>query len=207
MKFNILPEQFEELIKKSYNLDIIYLLKLVEQQYDVTSLREESMRIAAIYQALIRKGLITENDELTTIGKDLLEFLDAKISTKILKRKPASKEFEEWWEVFPSNDKFEYKGVSFRATRAFKAKKEDCKLLFNKYINENLFTAHEMIEATKYDVQLKKENSVNKRQNQLTYLQNSYTYIYQKSFQGYIDLIKEGVEIIETKNSYDGTNI
>jgi hypothetical protein len=72
MKLNVTPEQFEELIKRSYNLDILYLLKLIDEQYDVSPLCKDSMRIAAIYQSLIRKGLITETDDkLTTLGRDL----------------------------------------------------------------------------------------------------------------------------------------
>ena len=74
MRLNVTPEQFEELIKRSYNLDILYLLKLIDEQYDVAPLCEGSMRIAAVYQALIRKGLITTTDDkLTTLGRDLLE--------------------------------------------------------------------------------------------------------------------------------------
>ena len=73
MKLVIDPQQFEELIKKGYNLDMIYLLKLIDEQYDVSPLCEESMKIASVYQSLIRKGLITENDDkLTTLGKDLI---------------------------------------------------------------------------------------------------------------------------------------
>ena len=48
MKLHITPEKFEELIKKSYSLDIIYLLKLIEAEYDVVPLYEDSMRLSAI---------------------------------------------------------------------------------------------------------------------------------------------------------------
>ena len=62
MKLHITPEKFEELIKKSYSLDIIYLLKLIEAEHDVQPLYENSMRISAIYQSLRRKGLIAEDE-------------------------------------------------------------------------------------------------------------------------------------------------
>ena len=88
MKLSIDPQQFEELIKKGYNLDIIYLLKLIDEQFDVSPLCEGSMKIDSVYQSLIRKGLITKDDEkLTLIGKDLLEFMNAKSSGKIIRRK------------------------------------------------------------------------------------------------------------------------
>ena len=201
------PQKFEELIKRSYSLDHIYLLQLIEQQFDISPLSEGSMKIAALVSSLIRKGLITNNNEITVLGQELLIFVGDNKGKKLPKIKLTSEEFDEWWEAFPSSNKFTYKGASFPATRAFKFKKDDCKLLFIKYINEKKYTASEIIEATKYDVQLRKENSVSKKENQLTYLRNTYTYIKDADFQGYVDLIKEGVEIIETKKTYDGINL
>ena len=122
MKLHISPQKFEELIKKSYNLDIIYLLKLIENQYDVVPLYENSMRLTAIYQSLIRKGLITKDEEkLTTVGKDLLLFVDESTTEKkFVKKKPKSTYFEEWWKEYPSTDTFKYKGKSFKGTRAIR---------------------------------------------------------------------------------------
>ena len=60
MKMHISPQMFQEIIKRSYNLDIIYLLKMIEEQYDIQPLYKDSMKIAALYQSLIRKGLITK---------------------------------------------------------------------------------------------------------------------------------------------------
>ena len=98
MKLTVTPEQFEELIKRGYNLDVIFLLKLIDEQYDVSPLCEGSMKIASVYQTLIRKALITNTDEkLTTLGRDLLEFMNAKSTGKLIKRKPATTDFEEWW--------------------------------------------------------------------------------------------------------------
>ena len=55
MKLNISPWHFEELIKKSYSLDHIFLLKLIHDGYDISSLVKNSMKINAIEQGLIRK--------------------------------------------------------------------------------------------------------------------------------------------------------
>jgi len=55
---------------------------------------KESMKIDSVYQSLIRKALITKDDEkLTLIGKDLLEFMDVKSTGRIVKRKPATNRF------------------------------------------------------------------------------------------------------------------
>ena len=84
MKLNLSPWHYEELIKKSYSLDHIFLLKLIHENYDVTNLVEDSLKISAIHQGLIRKGLITDNGALTTIGVELLVFLDTKEQTKLI---------------------------------------------------------------------------------------------------------------------------
>jgi hypothetical protein len=205
----VTPEQFEELIKRSYNLDIIYLLKLIDEQYDVSPLCEGSMRIAAVYQALIRKGLITENDDkLTTIGKDLLEFLNAKSGAKIIKRKPATTDFEEWWKIYPGTDSFEYKGKKFTGTRAIRKGKDECRLKFDKILLEGEYTAAQLIAALNYEILQKKESSVTTNSNRMTFMQNSVTYLNQRAYEAYIELINEGAKVdIAPQKPQGGTDI
>lgn len=196
MKLNVTPEQFEEIIKRSYNLDILYLLKLIEEQYDITSLCKDSMRISAIYQSLIRKGLIAENEnKLTTIGKDLLEFLDIKAGAKLIKRKPATTDFEEWWKIYPGTDSFEYKNKKFTGTRAIRKGKDECRLKFDKILIEGEYTALQLISALKLEILQKKESSVTTNSNRMTFMQNSVTYLNQRSFEPFIELINQGEEI------------
>jgi len=209
MKLQVTPEQFEELIKRSYNLDIIYLLKLIDEQYDVSPLCEGSMRIAAVYQALIRKGLITENDDkLTTIGKDLLEFLNAKSGAKIIKRKPATTDFEEWWKIYPGTDSFEYKGKKFTGTRAIRKGKDECRLKFDKILLEGEYTATQLIAALNYEILQKKESSLATGTNRMTFMQNSVTYLNQRAYEAYIELINEGAKVdIAPQKPQGGTDI
>jgi hypothetical protein len=196
MKLHITPQQFEELIKRSYNLDIIYLLKLIEEQYDITPLYKDSMKIASLYQSLIRKGLITDTDEkLTVLGKDLLEFVGAQGGKKIIKRKPATTDFEEWYKSYPGTDSFEYKGKTFKGTRAIRKGKDECRLKFDKILLEGDYTAEQLIAALKYEVLQKKESSVETNSNRLTFMQNSVTYLNQRSFEAYIELINEGNQV------------
>jgi hypothetical protein len=206
MKLNVTPEQFEELIKRSYNLDIIYLLKLIDEQFDVTPLCEGSMRIAAVYQALIRKGLITDSDDkLTTLGRDLLEFLNVKSSgAKIIKRRPATTDFEEWWKIYPGTDSFEYKGKKFTGTRAIRKGKDECRLKFDKIILEGEYTAAQLIAALNYEILQKKESSLQTSSNRMTFMQNSVTYLNQRAFEAYIELINSGEEIKESQQKPKG---
>lgn len=205
MKLHITPHQFEELIKRSYNLDLIYLLKLIEEQYDITPLYKDSMKIGSLYQSLVRKGLITETDDkLTVLGKDLLEFVGTKDSTKIIKRKPATTDFEEWYKSYPGTDTFEYKGKTFKGTRAIRKGKDECRLKFDKILLEGDYTAEQLIAALKYEVLQKKESSIATNSNRMTFMQNSVTYLNQRAFESYIELINQGVEVEQAPDKPEG---
>jgi hypothetical protein len=167
------------------------------------------MKIASVYQSLIRKGLITENDDkLTTIGKDLLTFVDTKTSARIIKRKPATTDFEEWWKAYPGTDAFEYKGKSFKGTRALRLYKDDCRLKFDKIILEGDYTAVQLIAALNYEIIQKKENSISTNSNRLTFMQGSAVYLNQRSYEPFIELINEGATVdIAPQKPQGGTDI
>lgn len=192
MTLKITPYHFEELIKKGYSLDVIYLLKLIEQQIDVEALCKESVKISALYQTLMRKGLIsTAGDKLTTEGIELLKFIESSEETKIIKRKPANKEFEEWWKTYPGTDTFTHKDRKFTGARSLRQNKEECKLKFDKILLEGEYTASQLIQALEFDVLQKKENSLKTGVNRLTYMQSSITYLNQRSYESFIELLKE----------------
>ena len=205
MKLTIHPEKFLEIIKTSYSLDIIYLLKLIEQNYDISELCKESVKINVLYNTLIRKGLITETeDKLTVLGTELLEFIESKSYTKFKKKKFGNDGFDSWWDTYPGTDKFEYKGKSFPATRALRANKDECRTKFNKILLEGVYTSEQLVEALKYDVQSKKDNSISTGTNNLTFMQNSLTYLNKKTFEPFIEIIKEG-KVIENNDYYAGS--
>lgn len=192
MRMHITPQIFKELIIRSYNLDLIYLLKLIEEQYDVQPLYEDSMKISALYQSLIRRGLITaEEEKLTTIGKDLLKWFDDASGTKIIKRKPLTTDFEEWWKNYPPTDSFEVNGQVFKGTRALRKGKEECKRKFKTILEEGEYTAQQLIDALKYEVEQKIERSIRERKNLMSYMQGSIPYLNQRTFEGFIELMKQ----------------
>jgi len=209
MKLNVTPQQFEELIKKGYNLDVIFLLKLIDEQFDVSPLCEGSMKIGSVYQTLIRKALITKDDEkITTLGKDLLEFMDAKSTGRLIKRKPATTDFEEWWKAYPGTDSFEYKGKKFTGTRAIRKGKDECRLKFDKILLEGEYTAVQLIAALNYELLQKKESSISTNSNRMTFMQNSVTYLNQRAFEAYIELINDGAKVdIAPQKPTGGTDI
>jgi hypothetical protein len=209
MRINLSPEQFQELIKRGYNLDVIFLLKLIDEQYDVSILCKENMKIASTYQTLIRKALITNTDEkLTTLGRDLIEFINSKSTEKLIKRKPANSDFEEWWKNYPGTDSFEYKGKKFTGTRAIRKGKDECRLKFDKIILEGEYTAQQLIAALEFEVLQKKESSVSTNSNRMTFMQNSVTYLNQRAFEAYIELINDGATInVASQKPQGGTDI
>ena len=201
MKLNLSPWHFEELIKKSYSLDHIFLLKLIHENFDISSLTKDSMKLKALEQGLIRKGLITEEGALTTIGVELLVFLDSKEEKKFVKKKSSTTDFEQWYKAFPGTDTFTHKDKTFLGSRTLRQNPIDCRLKFDKILLEGEYTATELIEALKFDVLQKKEASIKENTNKLKYMQGSLTYLTQRSYEPFIELIREGIVIKETQSN------
>lgn len=206
MKFNVTPSHFEQLLKQSYSLDHIFLLKLIEANIDIQSLTDGSMKIAGLYQSLVRKGLVSDvTQEITQIGRELLTFADTEVKEPIKKLKQKSSDFETWWNAFPATDNFEHRNKKFSGSRGLKRSREDCRIKFNKILAEGEYTAQLITDATALDVFLKKEASVKNNENRLSFIQNSLTYLTQRSFEPFIEMIKTGMEIpnAQTKRSVD----
>lgn len=202
------PSHFEEILKKGYSLDLVFMLKMIESQVDVQKLCEENVKFATLYQTLIRKGLISENgDKITLIGVDLLKFMETKDVMKLIKKKPSSTSFEEWWKAFPGTDTFTHKGKMFSGSRSLRTNKEECRVKFEKILMEGEYVAADLTSALEFDVMQKKEMSVKIGTNKLTYMQNSLTYLNQRSYEPFIELIKEGAKIEEAPEITGGTDV
>ena len=202
---------FEQLLKKGYSLDTIFLLKIIQKEKcNIRDMCAEDTKLSALYQGLVRKGLISEDCKIMVEGKSILEFLSTPIeeSATLGKRKPIEDDrFNLWWNAYPGTDTFSHKGMDFSGSRTLRAGKEDCKLKLNKILEEGEYTLEEMVEALKFDVLQKKENSIKQKTNKLTYMQNSLTYLNQRSFEPFIELIKEGKKVIDTPQQVNSTDI
>lgn len=207
MIIKLTKEHFQELTKKGLSLDYVFLLMLIKDGHDCSSLIEDNPKMESMIQTLVRKALITEENKITLIGQELLDFMASKIVSTISRVKKSTKEFDEWWESYPSTDHFEFKGKVFTGSRGMRVQKEKCKLKFNAIVNEGIYSAQEIIDATKYVVQLKKENSYRKKSNDLTYLQNSFTFLDKDHYVPFIELGKQGITIQEEKPIFNGTDI
>lgn len=163
------------------------------------------MKISALRQGLLRKGLITEEDELTIPGKDILAFLETKGSNKFVKKKPASEDFLKWYNTYPATDTFTYKGKTFNGTRKLWADKHSCRLKFDAILMEGRFTADQMIAALELEIRQRKEASLKEGSNQLKYMINSLSYLNQNSHEAFIRLIEEQQD--ESDDFLGSTNI
>ena len=52
-----------------------------------------------------------------------------------------------------------------------------------------------MVKALEYEITQKKEESLKKGENKLNFMQNSLTYLNQRTFEPYIELLKENITI------------
>ena len=53
----------------------------------------------------------------------------------------------------------------------------------------------------------KKENSIKHKTNKLTYMQNSLTYLNQRTFESFIELVRDGHKVTEAPTVSGGTDI
>lgn len=206
MNIKMTFSHFEELLKSGYSLDMLFFIMLVEDGSDVDSICE-APKLKMLYQTVRRKGLLSEANKVTILGKELLAFLNEEKETKLPKKKKTDSDFDKWWSVYPGTDTFTYKSQSFTGTRSMRAKKEECKVKFNNIIAEGDYTANELLAALEYEILQKKENSIKTKTNRLTFMQNSLTYLNQRSFEPFIELIREGKTIKESAEPIKGMDI
>lgn len=207
MNLKITFKKYETLIQRGFTLDMIYLLKMIQEEFDVKTLCQNTPKLCLLCQTILRKELITEDYKLTIEGKELLAFFDTPSRETIVRVKQDDDLFEAWWKVYPGTDTFTHKGVTFTGSRGLRVNKEECKLKFDKILGEGEYTADVMIEALQFDILQKKENSVKTKANKVTYMQNSLTYLNQRTFEPFIELIKEGAKIEESTKPVGGIDI
>lgn len=198
---------FKELHKNGYTLDMVFLLKLVEEDHDICYVCEDDEKLKVVCQTLIRKGLISESYKITLTGKSLIKFLSqAEPKEKIVKLRVNNDDFEKWWKAYPGTDTFVHNNKKFMGTRSLRQNIEACRLKFNSILAEDEYNGDDMIKALELDVFQKKESSAKTSTNRLTYMQNTLTYLNQRTFESYIELVKSGITT-ETNKSSRGTDI
>ena len=208
MNLTVTSSHFKELIKAGYSLDMLCFIALVNEGNDVDELCADNAKLKMLHQTVRRKGLLSESNKITIIGNEVLSFLNETVDEpKLPKKKKSDSDFDKWWNRYPGTDTFTHKGQAFTGTRGMRVKKDDCKIKFNNIIGEGEYTSTEMIAALEYEVLQKKENSIKTKTNRLTFMQNSLTYLNQRSFEPFIELIREGNAVKIAPEQFKGTDI
>lgn len=207
MNINLTFLQFQQIHNSGYNMDHIYLLLQANQENDIKELCKESPKLEALYQGVLRKGLITEDGKITLTGKELIKFTEQPGAEKIVKRKVTLPDFDLWWQTYPGTDTFTYQDKSFSGTRSLRVKKEDCKTKITSILQEGDYTIQELIDALNFEVEQKKMASIKEKVNKLSYMQNSLTYLNQRTFEPFIELIRAGVNVANKPTNTGGIDI
>lgn len=196
---------FSEIIKKGYSLDIIFLLKLIQETNEDFELGGAKGK--GIIQTMERKNLITKEGKITEEGKDLLNFLSSTDKTSVIprkRRKIDSSDFDKWWKEYPATDSFEYKGRHFKGSRALRTQKDKCREKIEKILKEGEYTVDDLIAALHLEISQKKEASYKNGVNKMMYMQNSLTYLNQYTYEAFIELSRQRKNV---KQEFDGVNI
>lgn len=189
--FNIDVAHFVRLKKVKIQFEALYVLHLIVNN---VPLPPEALNSK---DWLRRKGYITDNLDVTVYGKELHASLTGNVTTelrnavnaaKVSKEKDIQQDsFDKWWAVFPASSYFEWKGKTFKGTRTLKTGKENCRKLFTVLCNSH-FRAEDIIRATKYHMDAKREESVVKRINQIDFVANSERYLRERMFEPFISI-------------------
>jgi len=198
VKFDI--NNLEEIIQRGFSMDHVILLTWIQEGVSL-DIPSRGNKIQAVYQSLIRKGLV-DKDKLTTLGEDLLVYMETKDPNKLTKKRtPAEKKIVEtsdfltWWKAYPGTPNFTYKGMQFEGDRSIRVNQDMCAVKFASIISEGEHTGKDLLDALNYEVLQKKEASVKEKTNKLKYMQNSLTYLNQRTFEPFVELIKSGAKI------------
>jgi len=187
--FNLTIEGFKQLHIYGIDLNHLFVLECFFEGTDI-GIHMDSYKVRAWKQNLFRKSLLTENGQVTILGKELLESLKSSTSPReVIKkiRKQVDDDFERWWKTYPSTDMFESPGGRvWDGSRGLRQKKEDCRKKFNEILLEGEHSAEDLIRALSREVTLKREQSVKDNENKMKYMQNTATYLNQRTYENFI---------------------
>lgn len=207
MNLTLTFSHFKELTKAGYSLDMLCFITLVQEGNDVDVMCTDDSKMKMLHQTVRRKGLLSESNKITIIGREVLSFLNEEIEQPKIPNKKKDSDFDKWWNRYPGTDTFTYKSQSFTGTRGMRVKKDECKIKFDSIVGEGEYKPTELIAALEYEILQKKENSIKTKVNRLTFMQNSLTYLNQRSFEPFIELIREGKTIKESAEPIKGMDI
>jgi hypothetical protein len=124
------------------------------------------------------------------------------IEGEFTKRSPTEDElFEEWWKLYPSTTAWESDdGVKYVGSRSLKMRKPDAKKKYLKLLNQGL-KADELLGSLKYEIKMKKLDSIKKGANQMDFFKGMESYLNQERYLTYMDLYKQNPDFVKDVNA------
>jgi hypothetical protein len=204
MKTNISFDKFIKIVEDLYGMDCIHLLYYLQEGHDIRKASRKSKKVEALYNTLVRKGLITERTrELSPFGKEILEFVDSQDVEKPLEKPLKPQLFEMWWDAYPRRTEFSYKGIHFEGgDRSLRIKKAECKSKFENILRSKKYTFEEMMQALKIQLTKVKIRSISTGQNKLEFFVASDRYLNNGIYENYIP--KPGEKIVTEEEDDNG---
>lgn len=184
--------QLENLLAVGMDVNCLFLLQAFENGEDI-AFESGNLKMLSWRQTLLRKGYITEKRDISLSGREFLKAIREGEDVKVAKKQKLKEDsdFERWWKAYPGTDTFMIGMRTFKGNRSLKTKKDECQVKFEKIINEGEFTAQQLIDALELEVEQKKEASAMEGKNKLSYLQNSLTYLNNRTFEPFVELLKQ----------------
>jgi hypothetical protein len=182
--------------------------------FTIPSLRNLNLSIS--FQNLKKHEYLVENPEdtskfiISVKGKDLLESLYLKPTEVGVSNalqivngfgKSPDECFEEWWKAYPTTPAWQSDdGVKFIGSRHLKnLTKLKAKKAYFKLLNQGL--KHEdLIGALKFEIKLKKLDSIKKNQNQMDFFKGMESYLNQGRYMDFMEAYRENPSFVKDED-------
>jgi len=208
MKINISLEKFIQVLDNFHSMDCIYLLYYIREGYYIKNIIKGNKKAGALYNTLIRKGLITETtNDISSYGKEVLKFIESENEDKPKEEIVKRELFEQWWQEYPPTTDLKCEGMRFEGGRTLRLSKEECRKKFENIIRGKEFTFEEMMKALKEKIEKVKRESVSRKQNQLAFFPNSLTYLNRGEYATYINKMRNDEKDDDRDNEEIGNPI
>lgn len=142
---------------------------------------------------LLKDRFLIDDKGISPLGQKVYQEIAAIKDGEVQDTKKKIKEvvenrFEEFWDAYPASANFIYRGMSFKSSRALKANKQVCQMLYNSAIIQGIATEDQIINATKFMVEEAKKESFEIGTNKLAFLPGIEVYLRQQKYLAFADV-------------------
>lgn len=180
------------IIELVFKKDFIFLEKFLQIEKQRSLLLQNLIRreYLNLYDTELTYDILT-NIYVTDKGEEVLydlknqnkEIIDEDFNLTSFEEK-----FEEFWNLFPSSDKY----MHFPRTRILRTEQDKCKKMYRKILDE--YNHEDVIKALKYELNMREHNSVSgisKLFSDFKYMKASSTWLNNKEFLAIQEIMKD----------------